>query len=274
MQRPQDRGTPIDANRYHRWSTQFAGYRNPVNGGLIEIWLKQFKSRDVDLAARTLDAILFINAGHIADCFRQRLNNFPGWSISKERRQGKWAFVPFSGSAGESGDSMLHSFRMATYMTHRRYNNLFLHRSELVSAKLGPEDTVVLIDDFAGTGSQACDSWKLFEELLTGGPKVILLVVAATQIALSRIAAETEMEAVCCTVLRHKDNIFDSRCNHFSAEEKNQLLAYCQTADLKCPKGWGDTGLLVVFAHRCPNNTIPILHTMKRDWSGLFPRQD
>lgn len=137
-----------------------------------------------------------------------------------------------------------------------------------------PSATVVLVDDFSGTGTQACGSWHIFEELLTGRPRIVLMLVAATEDALERIAGETEMEPVCSTVLRRKDGLFHADCAHFTQGEKNTILNYCTKADPHEPKGFGKTGLLVVLAHRTPNNAVPILHASNDEWQGLFPRHD
>jgi hypothetical protein len=274
MKKPLDRGVAIDAQRFSRWMSQFSGYRNPVTNGLVELWLDQFSAGDRDLAARILDAVLFIGDQHIHTRFRELLGALEGWDKVKAKRHAQWFFVPFSGSTGESGDSMVHAFRMATSMTSKHYNDLFIHRSELVSRNPGPDDTVVLIDDFSGTGNQACDSWHIFSELLTGGPRVILMLIAATHQALQRITDKTEMQPVCGTTLRSKDNIYHADCTFFSHDEKNRLLKYCASADAVRPRGYGDCGLLVVFAHRCPNNTIPILHANSAAWQALFPRDD
>ena len=221
-----------------------------------------------------LHAILFIGNQKIHTSFRELINSLEGWNRAKSRRRGRWFFVPFSGSVGESGDSMVHALRMAMSMTKRQYSDLFIHRSELMAKNPGPDDTVVLVDDFSGTGSQACDSWHIFEELLTGGPKIVLILVAATEEALERIANETEMEPVCATTLRRKDDVFHADCAYFTQGEKNTILNYCTRADPRQPKGYGDTGLLVVLAHRTPNNSLPILHATHDEWQGLFPRHD
>jgi hypothetical protein len=170
---------------------------------------------------------------------------------------------------------MVHAFRMATSMTKRAFNPLFIHRSELVAKKPSVGDTVVLLDDFSGSGKQADDSWKgLFAELLAGGPRVVLMLVAATSAALDRIASETDMEPLCGTTLGSADNIFSPTCPHFTAAEKMTLLGYGRRADRSNPKGFGECGLVVVLAHRCPNNSIPILHANNGKWQGLFPRHD
>jgi hypothetical protein len=275
MNRPLDRGSAIEAQRYRRWLARFAGYRNPVTQPLIELWLEQFLPPDKDLAARVLDSILFLDHNHIHTCFRQLLASLDGWHMAQSKRKGQWFFVPFSGSVGESGDSMVHAFRMATSMAKREYNPLFIHRSELVAKKPSAGDTVVLLDDFSGTGKQAHDSWNNpFAELLAGGPRVVLMLVAATTIALDRIAKETEMEPLCGTALPPTANIFSPACPHFTDKEKSTLLEYCMQADRTNPEGFNGCGLVVVLAHRCPNNSIPVLHANHVKWQGLFPRHD
>jgi hypothetical protein len=277
MRRPLDRGAAINARRYQRWLAVFAGYRNPVTQVLIELWLGCFSPGDRDLAARVLDAVHFIGYQQIQNCFRQILASFQniGWHSNQRRRRGRWFFVPFSGSVGESGDRMVHEFRTANSMSRKQFDYLFIHRSELVSKRLGPEDTVVLIDDFSGTGKQVTDSWReIFQELLAGGPRVILVLVAATTAAIQRIRDKTDIEIRCCTRLYNSDNIFDAECDHFTDAERATLLDYCRRADENIPKGFGECGLVVVLVHRCPNNTIPILHANHDDWVGLFPRND
>jgi hypothetical protein len=277
MRKPLNRGAAIDARRYQRWLAVFAGYRNPVTQVLVELWLNCFAKKDQDLAARILDAVNFIGYQRIQNCFRQVLATFEsmGWHSNQRRRRGRWFFVAFSGSVGESGDRMIHEFRMANSMTRKQFNYLFIHRSELVQNKIGPEDTVVLIDDFSGTGKQASDSWReIFRELLAGGPRVILVLVAATASAIQRIREETDMEVRCCNRLQNSDNIFAAECDHFTDEEKTVLLRYCRKANKVAPRGFGDCGLVLVLVHRCPNNTIPVLHANHEDWVGLFPRDD
>ena len=275
MNRPLESGSAIDATRYKAWLARFAGYRSPVTQQLIELWLDQFSDGDKDLAARLLDAVVFVDYGHIHTCFRQMLQSFEGWNKAKSKRTGRWFFVPFSTSSGESADSIVYAFRMATGMNNKSYNDLFIYRSELLIHNPGPSDTVVLIDDFSGTGQQACDAWQdFFEELLPSGPRVILLLVAATTTALENIAENTALEPVCCETLDVSENIFGAACKHFSSAEKATLLQYCELADKKNPKGFRDSGLVVVLAHRCPNNVIPVLHAHHKVWQGLFPRHD
>src|SRR4051794_14153052 len=170
MRAPKHRGSPVDMARMRGWVEEFAGYRIAVNEGRIGRWLQQFEEADRDLAARLLDVVDFIGNDQIAAAFREALSGLPGWSPDENRRSGRWFFVAFSSSAGESGDQMLHRFRTANNLAGRRYDYLFHYRSELLMLAPGEEDTVVLIDDFAGTGNQACQAWEeVYRELLPFG---------------------------------------------------------------------------------------------------------
>lgn len=273
MLTPKPRGTPIDAARYDEWLARFSAYFDTVTRQLIEHWLDQFAAADKDLAARVLDAVKFVGTSHIDVTMRNLLNSMQGWSLNPALRSGRWFFVPFSGSAGESGDAMVHRFRMANGLSRRQFNHLFPHRAELVSLKLSHNDTVVLIDDFAGTGKQACDSWKeFFAELLADGPRVVLLLVGATSNAIDRIRDNTGMHPMCGDILGPRHSIVDGACTYFTAQEKATVRQYCKRADAKNPDGFGGCGLLYVLAHRCPNNSLPILHARHDRWRGLFPR--
>lgn len=275
MKVPKAPGEPIGATRMRDWLDDFSGYRVNVNEGRIDRWINQFQDGHRDVAARVLDAVEFITNQQVAEAYRQALGSLPGWHINQTRRRGRWRFVPFSFSAGESGDSMLHVFRVANALQHRRYDELFLHIRDLPGAGLGEEDTVVFVDDFSGTGDQAVRNWnEALAELLPEKPAAFLVLVAASSAARRRINKETRLTAVLHTVLRDPDNLFHDRCTYFTTAEKEIVLGYCRTAAPREPRGYGNCGFVVVFSHRCPSNSIPILHVSNQRWEGLFRRQE
>jgi len=275
MKAPRERNTPIDSRRFRAWIRDFGGYRYTISEERIRDWIRQFNEEHRDLAARILDCVEFFSHDQIVTAFRSVLRGMEGWHPDPSKRKGRWRFVAYSASAGESGDSMLHKFRHANQLAGRRFNELFIHRSDILRERLGPEDTVVLVDDFVGTGEQACDAWsKQFGELLTEVGRVYLVVVAACRRALTRVAEETDLEVVPHLEFTEAYNVFAAQCRRFDAAEKGALLDYCRRADQQEPRGKGDCGLLVVFAHTCPNNSIPVLHRSNRAWEGLFRRYD
>jgi len=275
VRKPKRRNTSITAQRLRGWVNEFAGYRHSVSEERILGWINQFSNGHRDLAARVLDSVEFITHDQIAAAFKSVLNGLDGWHRSPSRRKGKWRFVAYSASAGESGDSMLHKFRHANNLAGDTYNELFIHRSDLLREGLGSDDSVVFIDDFVGSGDQACNSWNnQFGELVAEVGRVYLIVVAARQQAVDRVQAETELEIVPHLHLGEKENIFNTACTHFNSGEKVTLLDYCNKLDRNNPKGHGECGLLLVFAHTCPNNSIPIIHKTKNNWEPLFRRYD
>ena len=285
MRAPSPRGTAIDMRRFRRWTQRFGSYRDPITNVIIESWLDQFAPGDKDLAARILDSVEFYGQAQIYAAYRQALNALQGWNSNPQQRQGRWCFAAMSGSAGESGDAMLYQFRLANGLDARKYNDIFVNRSELFRRTLLPEDdpkrladdaTVVLLDDFTGTGKQVCDAWNdpqtSFGALLAGVGKVHLIVIAAAHAARTKIAQETSLSLVPAHHLDDRDNVFSTSCHHFSPRERIKLLHYGRIADNANPKGFGECGLLIVFQHRAPNNTVPILHVDHPRWAGLFPR--
>ena len=273
MRRPRRRNSPIDNARFADWVERFSGYRREVTRERIENWIEQFHCEDRKLAARVLDCVEFVSHEAIEDCLRNGLNVLPGWSQNKRHRTGRWCFVPFSITAGESGDSMLHRLRSAAGLSATRYNELFINKRDLLMQDLGPDDSVVFVDDITGSGTQACRGWnEVMAELLPGEPNVYFLLVAASKSARERIGLHTPMRVYSEILLGNSENIFSSACRYFSDIEKETLLRYCRRANLRYPRGYGDCGLVIVLAHKTPNNSIPVLYIDHNRWHGLFPR--
>lgn len=285
MKSPLQPGTAIDSKRYKRWISRFGSYRAEVTNVTIESWLNQFKKADKDLGARILDAVEFYGQSQIQAAYREALASLSGWHVSPTQRKGRWRFAAMSGSAGESGDAMLYQFRIANGLGAKGLNELFVSRSDLFRQpmlpdndpqKLGKSDVVVLLDDFSGTGTQVCNAWNdpvtSFGALLAGVGTVYLILVAASEAARKRILDETGVCPVPAHELHEGDNVFSEVCPHFGKVDRAKLLHYGRLASKRHPMGFGDCGFLVVFQHRTPNNSIPILHANNREWSGLFPR--
>ena len=275
MKTPMDRAIEVTPARVRRWTEQFGSYRHQVTEQSIRAWLDQFRQPDRDTAARILDAVDFYNHARIAAAYRQALEVLPGWHLDPTRRQGRWKFAGMGSSAGESGDRMLHEFRLANRLTGNAHKDLFCYLSDLVQLRLGVNDTLVLLDDFVGTGDQVCATWsQSIEELVAGVGTIYLVVVVGARDGRARIEQETDMSMLPMNELNASDNLFDDHCSHFTREEKAAILRYCNRADREAPRGYGECGLLTIMQHRTPDDTIPILHARSARWTGLFPRDD
>jgi hypothetical protein len=253
------------------WVQRFSAYRHPPEGAAIRNWLGYFGDHDENLAECVLDRVRLISERTIQLGYRHSLERLNGWHPNKRDRTGRWFFAGY-GSAGESGQAMLRIFREANGLSSQRYQYLFVSSRELPSLKLSATDTVVFIDDFAGSGTQVVNSWPVTKELLGSEARAFLVLCAITQRALARISAGTGLRVVSPIVLRDEHNVFHHAFTTFTAADKTRLLDYCRRADSTNPRGFGDCGLLLALAHRTPNNSLPILHVNKPRWRGIFPR--
>jgi hypothetical protein len=276
MNQPALPGTKVDLARKERWRSRFLHYRHPPTLDHIDAWIKQFKRQDKDVAARLLDCVQLVTRAEMELAFQTLMKSLPGWHHHKSKRTGEWRFVPYAVRPGESGDHMMACFRQAMGMRQRHHDQLFVYAHQLPAQKLTGNDTVVLIDDFSGTGHQACASWNdLFRELVGGAGTVYLMVVAATVQAQEEIRKNTDLQVMTHYNLISSDNLFSDDCCHFSPDDKETVLRYCNEHFPEMPKGYGECGLLFVLQHDCPNNTIPLLHAYsKKRWVPLFPRSN
>jgi hypothetical protein len=261
----------VSEERLTSWLERFRFYREPPDKIAIERWLERFSEAHRDVAARVLDSVEILSEREILNAYRTMLSGLPNWNIDPRQRRGRWAFVGFGG-AGESGPSMLRLFREANGMTSRAYDQFFHSPTDLPSLQLTAEDQVVFVDDFAGTGDQVCRTWPVLQELIASEARCYLILTAATEDAISKIASRTSLVIMVSYRLTACDNLFNEECEHFSGEEKNVILSYNRKADRRNPRGYGNCGLLFILSHKTPNNTLPILHAHHRRWRGLFPR--
>jgi hypothetical protein len=259
----------VSEPKFLEWIGKFSVYRQPPQRQDIVKWLSRFDAPHLTIAIKLLDAVIIRSELQIQECYRNALEQMPGWT--KETRQGRWFFVG-AGNAGESGQAMLRSFREANGLTQDRWQSFFVAMRELPNLRLSARDTLVFVDDFAGSGKQMCDYWPTMQELIASEAKCYLVLTATTAWAAARIAKDTELELIACLTLDESANIFSVASTLLSEQERAAVVAYGEIAWPAHPKGFGDAGLLLILSHKTPNNSIPLLHANHGDWKGLFPR--
>lgn len=254
------------------WYDRFRFYRHAPSREELAAWIRQFDSAHFALAATVLDQVILISDLEIQQGYRDALAALPGWSASDEHRAGRWAFIGLGGQA-ESGQAMLHMFREANGLTSDRHSRLFVTLTELPMLKLTARDTVVFVDDFSGTGDQFSKHWGLYQELVSSEAKAYLLLAAATHVAMERLTQLEDLQTRAEVILGPEANVFSPQNVVFDGTDQAALLSYCQRADKRNPKGWGNCGLLLVISRKTPNNSIPVLHANSRRWISIFPRR-
>lgn len=255
------------------WYDRFRSYRQPPSRDDISAWLRQFEAQHLPTAKKVLDNVILIADADIQGSFRAALDAIPGWSRIVADRAGKWAFLGLGGQ-GESGATMLHMFREANELEADSHQSLFVTLSDLPGMQLTAADTVIFVDDFAGTGDQFADRWARFQELIASEARIFLFLAAVTSRAVAKLDAIEDLQIRAGRRLEPSDNVFSEACTVFSQGEKDIVLHYCEVVSPQCPKGWGNCGLILVISRKTPDNSIPILHVdVGGRWKAIFPRK-
>ncbi|MRL69800.1 hypothetical protein [Brevundimonas sp. SPF441] len=267
-------GLPLPATdeQLSAWEARFRPYRRHPTRECLIAWLRQFEEEHQSIAHRVLDNVILLSEDDILQGYKGTLESLPGWSKQPNARIGRWFFVGM-GDAGESGQAMLRLFREANGLSADRWQSLCVMPRELPGLALKAVDSVVFVDDFAGSGQQMVDYWPYIEELVASEAKCYLALSATTTRAQTQIQTNTELEVRAPVVLQEKDNLFSDACEVFSADEKVVLERYGKKASKSQPRGFKDCGLAIVLSHKTPNNSVPILHANHANWISPFPRQ-
>ena len=271
MRTPRRRGVAIDDARFTDWLTYFSCYRRPPTQDHFEDWLKQFSSADRTLAARILDCTEIISETEILQGYKEILSTLPGWHKDADKRKGKWFFLGF-GRPSESGEDMLRKFREANGLSNRIYSDLFRSSVELPTLEISSDDTIVFVDDFAGSGKQFSENWPIIKELMASSPKIFLALTSCTEAAKEIIEREGDVKLRTMKVLTESDNVFSEECRFFNTLEKQSIMRYGKKTRSRQPKGYRACGLLFSLSHKTPNNSIPIIHANNKHWLGILPR--
>jgi hypothetical protein len=149
---------------------------------------------------------------------------------------------------------------------------------------------VVLVDDFAGTGSTLVNGInrfrsqvdaKIWQRYLSEG-RISVFIMFAFPEAVENVRRRCAgVHAVAATVLGDDLRACSPEAAIFENEAdlrfaRDVLLQLGRELYPSAPLGFGDTGVLVAFHNACPNNTLPIFWNSgvvgERGWKPIFPR--
>jgi hypothetical protein len=166
----------------------------------------------------------------------------------------------------------------------------FTSRLEELENQRGPVAGIVIVDDVVATGKSLSENIKTFlvanPSIIDRGIPVIAVVLFSTVEGEQQFRDEMTSKMGQNVDLRVCEHI-DKRMLPFSAgsalwgseveaERASSLVRALGSQIYKNnPFGYGDLGLLLVFPHSVPNNSLPILHSAAkgpRSWEPLFQR--
>jgi len=270
-------------------------------------WLHNFSpsEEDIYLALILANKIMFYSKRKIHYLWRFLLYNklkiaisekyFTGQSLSEINRsfqkfiENKCIFTPF-GSAGDSGEAMHYDF--SHVVGNSRLKNIDLsfliaNFDQLKEDECKNRDTIILIDDFIGSGNQATNFWdkrkfvnKTLKDLHEKNPEIRFYYLALCGMAegVSEISSSLPITVIVGEELDDRFKCFSTCSQIFSDPEERRKAEILMTTKGKYlyshPLGYKNSQLAIAFDHNTPNNSLPVIWKKKTDgsWYPLFKR--
>lgn len=263
----------------------------------VRIWLRQFDDDiRITLAWKLLKQLA--SHGYVSEGRRQNALRIIGESVENKRRKlgttWRQAFgrldnlcVTYVDSEIKSGAATTRDFAKAK--RPGKYGPSTDIDSWL-SSHVEKEPIVVVVDDFAGTGSTVekgllrffgrAQSKSRIERLIEEERLGLYLLFAFPEAVQRLQQTFPGLEIVVAEYFGDEVRAVEADADIFSPEElafaKEVLLQYGRDLYPGNPLGFGDLAALVVFHNTVPNNTLPIFWSNgkanERPWKPLFPR--
>lgn len=269
-----------------------------VNEVRVRAWLAQFGGANEQRIAFKLLHRLVTEGYFNPKLIHSAYKTVHAWVVGDLAGESKWAqevekrritnvFVTHFGREGKSGSALLYGYRIAN-QTHHSLAGTIVEAADYLRG-LEKRGVVVFVDDLIGSGQTCRDGIEAFREECEA--KGVLLADHAVYVAtLAGIRTGIDYARQACpkiTTFAYKEigpeqRAFSPNAAIFESEpERHNAEALCRTIgeqlEPKQPLGYDDSQALIVFPHRCPNNTLPIFYKAGQSYEGkswipLFPR--
>lgn len=272
--------------------------RTPLTMERVRTWLKQFITlEEQTLALLILKNLIYRNSAQIESSLRQALKeaalhfetpetteisyNWRGvLSNKRPLRSGKFFFfappiiegVTPPGKSGELIARLLHS----NFGIDRSYQTYCGNR------KLPDDEYLLIVDDGSFTGTQISEVLTRCGDLMHGHQRGGIVLSIVHQTAINRLEIDfPDVKVFYGELLTEKDN-FEQVCKswvankiwpHEHIDPFDLYMDIARRAEMPdAAAGWGKLGLMVVYEHGIPDNTLPLLWTRSTNWEPLFER--
>jgi len=244
---------------------KFRGYAVNIDAESMRNWIRQFGEEDWDLAIRLLDWANYydiVRIGRELQSLHDQIKTIAGFNMDNSY------FAPFC-RVGHSGEIIVERYRFANDLKRSRFDERFIHLSELNLLYDKKDATLFFLEDFIGTGDATFKIWKRISDIHQ--ENLFLLVIVGHKEGIDRIESGLPLKVVCNRVIYEDEEMFSDSNVAFSGEEKQKIREYCEKAG-SYPTGYKDCQSNVVFYYRAPNDVISILRCNNPRWKGLFIR--
>jgi len=270
-----------------KWGAIYKG--QSISEDRIRMWLSQF---DDSFKQRAMFKILQSLRFYKNDVIRAKMKEAHGivvrgstWRVLDGKKKRQDILISYLGGPGKSGAQFA-----KLYADENSIYYLNVIEPIRLAQTLQVRDDVqalVFIDDIIGSGDSACTyirqiAPEIAELLLQKEIKAFMVAICGFE--RGRAAIESALADVNMPLQLHICDPIDSSAMCFSKE--SDIFASAQERDVaraiaieygkklikNNPLGYGDCQCAIVFEHRCPNNSLPILWAESNEWVPLFKR--
>lgn len=258
-----------------------ARLKNVVSPLDIIKWLNNFEENEIKYAIDIASNLTVYTSYEIEEIINSSLNNlFPKLEANDI------IIINSIGNFGKSGSMVTYFFQKTDF--HRKHNKkiIMLPTVKNFTVESGKSYSLVLLDDFVGSGNSVKTYFEDSIDSLKSNFKEILFVgVAGMKQGVELINPIFDRIEI------PKSNIFkkafSSEASYFGYRNYIQHREFCFKYGIKLtsPKvrkdkskkfinalGYENSQALVSFSHGSPNNTLPIIWSNKNNWFPLIPR--
>jgi hypothetical protein len=249
----------------------------PVDGNRLRRWLRQLDPPHYGVGLRLIENVDFFTPTRLHGLLRE-LYRLVKVDLAADgfRQLESFVFVPVGGT-GDSGQEIVTRFRSVNRVDRtnaRLFQVVELQRVIYEAEVEGRQLALIFLDDFIGTGKQVTDFWtEVLSQHINPNQSIYLGVVAACREGVDKIQRDTPLRVIPVHFVQPRH--FLPSTDRFTNEEKAIITEYCGRIG-NPPLGVGGLGLMLAFAHGCPNNVLSILRGSKRqrNWRGILPRYE
>ncbi|MGE8111654.1 hypothetical protein [Pseudomonas sp. HN2-3] len=269
--------------------------RNPLTMERVRTWLKQFKSQEEQtLALLIVKNLIFRNSAQIESSLRQALKEAAlhfeppekseagyNWkeilSNKKPLRSNRYFYfappIMTEGTTppGKSGELIARSL-------HSNFGIDKSYQTYCNSRKLPEDEYLLIVDDGSFSGSQISQTLVQCGDLMRNHERGGIVLAIAHEEAIKRLAKDfPNVKVFYGELLTEKDN-FKKVCELWIEnkiwpyDKVDPYDLYLKTLARADMSDAGMGGLMVVYEHGIPDNTLPLLWKRSANWEPLFER--
>ncbi|MGD0339597.1 MAG: hypothetical protein ABSB78_12510 [Bacteroidota bacterium] len=257
--------------------------KKSVNSIEILSWLNNFEYRDWNNALKVLEALEYFSESEIIELYENRISKIIGTLSSTM----EYVVHPI-GEYGKSGTMMVYYFKKTPSFINNSYLFSFAEKTHKLKSVLNLRKTLLLLDDYLGTGKSANDYVRQFVLPLLNKRgltiPIILVSLFGNESGIKLIGRKLPKIKI---YTEQRLKAFTSRGSIFGNYKRMIVIRkFCYKYgqglftiydpvthnNIDHPLGYQNSQSIIVFPYGPPNNTLPIIWSSDHNWHPLYPR--